>query len=41
MITAGVNIDVPKKGVKPEAKILSININDKNEYFINNKKLLF
>ena len=39
MITAGVNIDVPKKaGAASEAKILSININDKNEYFINNKK---
>ena len=39
MITAGVNIDVPKKaGAASEAKILSININDKKEYFINNKK---
>ena len=36
MITAGVNIDVPKKGgVESKSKILSVNINDKNEYFIN------
>ena len=33
------NIDVPKKGgAASETKILNININDKNEYFINNKK---
>ena len=39
MITAGVNIDVPKNGGKSSnKKILSININDKNEYFINKKK---
>ena len=36
MITAGINIDVPKNGGKSSnKKILSININDKNEYFIN------
>ena len=36
MITAGVNIDVPKKGEsESKSKILSVNINDKNEYFIN------
>ena len=36
MITAGVNIDVPKKGgSESKSKILSVNINDKNEYFIN------
>tara|TARA_Y200000002_G_scaffold360752_1_gene346258 strand:- start:715 stop:1104 length:390 start_codon:yes stop_codon:yes gene_type:complete len=36
MITAGVNIDVPKKGgAESKSKILSVNINDKNEYFIN------
>ena len=39
MITAGVNIDVPKNGGKSSnKKILTININDKNEYFINKKK---
>ena len=39
MITAGVNIDVPKDGgSESEKKILTININDKNEYFINNRK---
>ena len=39
MITAGVNIDVPKNGGKSSnKKILSININDKNEYFINKNK---
>ena len=36
MITAGVNIDVPKKGgAESKSKILSVNINDNNEYFIN------
>ena len=36
MITAGVNIDVPKKGgAESKSKILSVNINDKNEFFIN------
>tara|TARA_B100000768_G_scaffold159338_1_gene158333 strand:+ start:11473 stop:11862 length:390 start_codon:yes stop_codon:yes gene_type:complete len=39
MITAGVNIDVPKNGgAASEKKILTININDKNEYFIDNRK---
>ena len=39
MITAGVNIDVPKKGGKSSNnKILTININDQNEYFINKSK---
>ena len=39
MITAGVNIDVPKDGgAASEKKILTININDKNEYFIDNRK---
>tara|TARA_B110000027_G_scaffold130593_1_gene153623 strand:+ start:475 stop:864 length:390 start_codon:yes stop_codon:yes gene_type:complete len=39
MITAGVNIDVPKDGgSESEKKILTININDKNEYFIDNRK---
>lgn len=39
MITAGVNIDVPKDGgAESEKKILTININDKNEYFIDNGK---
>ena len=32
MITAGINIDVPKNGGKSSnKKILSVNINDKNE----------
>ncbi len=39
MITAGVNIDVPKNGGKSSnKKILNININDKNEYFLDKKK---
>jgi len=39
MITAGVNIDVPKKGGESSNnKILTININDQNEYFINKNK---
>jgi len=39
MITAGVNIDVPKKGGESSNnKILTININDQNEYFINKSK---
>ena len=39
MITAGVNIDVPKDGGKAsEKKILTINVNDKNEYFIDSRK---
>lgn len=36
MITAGVNIDVPQNGgKKSDKKILTININDQNEYLIN------
>ena len=36
MISAGVNIDVPKKGgAISNSEILKVNINDKNEYFIN------
>ena len=39
MITAGVNIDVPKNGGKSsDKKILTVNINDQNEYFINKEK---
>ena len=39
MITAGINIDVPKNGGKSSnKKILTININDKNEYFLDKKK---
>ena len=39
MITAGVNIDVPKNGGQSSnKKILTININDKNEYFLDKKK---
>lgn len=39
MITAGVNIDVPKNGGKTSTKkILTININDQNEYLINDQK---
>ena len=39
MITAWVNIDVPKNGGSSnDKKILSVNINDKNEYFINSEK---
>ena len=39
MITPGVNIDVPKNGGSiNDKKILSVNINDKNEYFINSEK---
>ena len=39
MITAGVNIDVPQKGGEAsKKKILTININDQNEYFINQQK---
>ena len=39
MITAGVNIDVPKNGGKSsDKKILTINISDQNEYFINKQK---
>ena len=39
MITAGVNIDVPKNGGKSSnKKILTININDKNQYFLDKKK---
>ena len=39
MITAGVNIDVPKEGGKASTKkILTVNINDQNEYFINKQK---
>jgi biopolymer transport protein ExbD len=39
LITAGVNIDVPKNGgSSSDKKILEININDNNEYFINGKR---
>jgi len=39
LITAGVNIDVPKSGgSSSDKKILEVNINDNNEYFINEKK---
>ena len=39
LITAGVNIDVPKNGGSAsEKKILEVNINDNNEYFINGKR---
>lgn len=39
LITAGVNIDVPKSGgSSSNKKILEVNINDNNEYFINGKK---
>lgn len=39
LITAGVNIDVPKSGgSSSDKKILEVNINDNNEYFINGKK---
>ena len=39
MISAGVNIDVPKKGgSKSDSEILKVDINDKNEYFINDNK---
>jgi biopolymer transport protein ExbD len=39
MITAGVNIDVPQRGGEAsKKKILTININDQNEYFINQQK---
>ena len=41
MISAGVNIDAPKKGgAKSDSEILKVNINDKNEYFINDNKTL-
>ena len=39
MITAGVNIDVPKDGgTASEKKILTINVNDKNEYFMDSRR---
>jgi len=39
MITAGVNIDVPQNGGKKSDKqILTININDQNEYLINKER---
>ena len=39
MITAGFNIDVPQNGgKKSDKKILTININDQNEYLINKEK---
>ena len=39
MITAGMKIDVPKdRGKKKKKKILTINVNDKNEYFIDSRK---
>ena len=38
LITAGVNIDVPKNGGSAsDKKILEVNINDNNEYFIDGK----
>ena len=39
MITAGFNIDVPQNGgKKSDKKILTININDQNEYLINKER---
>ncbi|MBM78158.1 MAG: hypothetical protein CL846_06725 [Crocinitomicaceae bacterium] len=39
MITAGVNIDVPQNGgAKSDKKILTININDNNEFLVDKKK---
>ena len=39
LITAGVNIDVPKNGgSSSEKKILEVNINDNNEFFIDGKR---
>ena len=39
LITAGVNIDVPKNGGSAsDKKILEVNINDNNEYFIDGKR---
>ena len=39
LITAGVNIDVPKNGGSPsEKKILEVNINDNNEFFLDGKR---
>ncbi|MBG15586.1 MAG: biopolymer transporter ExbD [Crocinitomicaceae bacterium] len=41
LITAGVNIDVPKNGGSAsDKKILEVNINDNNEYFIDGKRLM-
>ena len=39
LITAGVNIDVPKNGgSSSEKKILEVNINDNNEFFLVGKR---
>ena len=39
MITAGVNIDVPQNGgAKSDKKILTIDINDNNEFLVNKEK---
>ena len=39
LITAGVNIDVPKNGgSSSEKKILEVNINDNNEFFLDGKR---
>ena len=39
LITAGVNIDVPKSGgSSSEKKILEVNINDNNEFFLDGKR---
>ena len=39
LITAGVNIDVPKNGGRSsEKKILEVNINDNNEFFLDGKR---
>ena len=39
LITAGVNIDVPKNGgCSSEKKILEVNINDNNEFFLDGKR---
>ena len=40
LITAGVNIDVPKNGgSSSEKKILEVNINDNNEFFLDGKRI--
>ena len=39
MITAGINVDVPSNGGKAsEKKILEVNINNDNEFFLNKNK---
>ena len=39
LITAGVNVDVPKNGgSSSEKKILEVNINDNNEFFLDGKR---